>query len=478
MLFCVSDIAFARDIFSNEPPSAMDEVKGAAKIIAFNIAGALVTFGTMVLATNVLNSISAYQKFSLVENVKERFSDVAGNYEAKANLEELVDFLKNPKKYSHLGTKIPKGMLMYGPPGTGKTLLARALAGEANCSFIPVNGSDFTDKFVGVAEGYIRSLFAKARRNGPCIIFIDEIDAVGKKRGSTNSSSYQDNILNQLLVEMDGFKQSDKPVIVIAATNRKDVLDSALLRSGRFDRDVYVGAPDLQARKEILQVHLKKVKAEGDIDIDRIAKGTPGFVGADLANLVNEAAFIAVKNNNGVISMNDFEYALDKISIGVPTSIELSRRELEVTAYHEAGHALVALLNKDFRDVLHKVSIEPRGATLGVTYTLPSQEYHQDFKDSLLAQIAVLLGGRAAEEVFLNTSSDGCVSDFQKATNVAFHMIARFGMSDEFGKITYDIDYLKSDAHAQEVAKKIVAQQYDLVKQLLIENKDKIEIMV
>jgi cell division protease FtsH len=375
----------------------------------------------------------------LTENDKRvTFVDVAGVEEAKEELVEIVDFLKEPKKYTALGGKIPKGCLLVGPPGTGKTLLARAVAGEAGVPFFSISGSDFVEMFVGVGASRVRDLFEQGKKHAPCIIFIDEIDAVGRHRGAGMGGGHdeREQTLNQLLVEMDGF-ESNEGVIIMAATNRIDVLDPALLRPGRFDRRVTVGRPDVRGRLQILKVHTKKTPLEGIVDLEVIAKGTPGFTGADLANLVNEAALLAARDGKKSLGMIDFENAKDKVIMGVARkSMMLSDREKRVTAYHEAGHTLVGL-NLPYTDPVHKVSIIPRGQALGVTMTLPNEDMLNLTKEKAENFISFLMGGRCAEELIFQEISNGASNDIERATDLARNMVCNWGMSEKLGPINY-----------------------------------------
>ena len=370
---------------------------------------------------------------------KVTFKDVAGVEEAKEELEEIIEFLKEPQKFQKLGGRIPKGVLLIGPPGTGKTLLARAIAGEANVPFFSISGSDFVEMFVGVGASRVRDLFEQGKKNAPCIVFIDEIDAVGRHRGAGLGGGHdeREQTLNQLLVEMDGF-ESNEGVILVAATNRPDVLDPALLRPGRFDRRVVVGRPDVKGREMILRVHSKKTPLGDDVDLSVLARGTPGFAGADLANLVNEAALVAARQNRKVITMWDFELAKDKVMMGVERkSLIISDEEKRNTAYHEAGHALVAAIIP-FADPLHKVTIIPRGMALGVTMQLPIDDKHSYNKDYLEAQLAILMSGRIAEEIFMHHITTGAGNDIERATEMARKMVCEWGMSElgpmSFGK--------------------------------------------
>jgi cell division protease FtsH len=361
---------------------------------------------------------------------KATFKDVAGIDEPKEELYEIIDFLKDPQKFQKLGGRIPKGVLLVGPPGTGKTLLARAIAGEANVPFFSISGSDFVEMFVGVGASRVRDLFEQGKKNAPCIIFIDEIDAVGRHRGAGLGGGHdeREQTLNALLVEMDGF-ESNEGVILIAATNRPDVLDPALLRPGRFDRRVVVPRPDVKGREEILRVHTRKVPLSEDVDLSVIARGTPGFSGADLANLVNESALWAARQNRKFVAMVDFEMSKDKVLMGVERrSMILSDEEKRNTAYHEAGHALVAAMTPG-ADPLHKVTIIPRGMALGVTMQLPIDDKHTYTKEFLEAQLAVLMGGRAAEEIFLHHITTGAGNDIERATEIARQMVCEWGMS-------------------------------------------------
>lgn len=369
---------------------------------------------------------------------KVTFKDVAGIEEAKEELEEIIDFLKDPQKFQKLGGKIPKGVLLVGPPGTGKTLLARAVAGEAGVPFFSISGSDFVEMFVGVGAARVRDLFEQGKKNAPCIIFVDEIDAVGRHRGAGLGGGHdeREQTLNQLLVEMDGF-ESNEGVIMIAATNRPDVLDPALLRPGRFDRQVVVPRPDMNGRLEILNVHASKVKMIENINLEVIAKGTPGFAGADLANLVNEAALLAARKNKEAVEMIDFEEAKDKVIMGKERrSMAINDKEKENTAYHEAGHAIVAKYVPD-ADPVHKVSIIPRGMALGVTTQLPVDDRHMYTKEYMDGMLAVLMGGRVAEEVIFDRLSTGAGNDIERATDIARKMVCSWGMSKKMGPLAF-----------------------------------------
>ncbi|MEX0805094.1 MAG: ATP-dependent zinc metalloprotease FtsH [Candidatus Binatia bacterium] len=366
------------------------------------------------------------------------FSDVAGVEEAKDDLQEIISFLKDPKKFTRLGGRIPKGCLLVGPPGTGKTLLARAIAGEAGVPFFSISGSDFVEMFVGVGASRVRDLFVQGKKNAPCIVFIDEIDAVGRHRGAGLGGGHdeREQTLNQLLVEMDGF-EANEGVILIAATNRPDVLDPALLRPGRFDRRVVVPRPDVKGREGILQVHTRKVPVGTDVDIAVLARATPGFAGADLENLVNEAALLAARNNKDKVDMRDFELAKDKVMMGAERrSMIISDEEKRNTAFHEAGHALVATLLPG-ADPIHKVTIIPRGMALGLTQQLPIDEKHTYPKEYLLNNLVILFGGRVAEELVLNHMTTGAGNDIEKATELAHRMVCEWGMSEKLGPMTF-----------------------------------------
>ncbi|MDZ4166035.1 MAG: ATP-dependent zinc metalloprotease FtsH [Smithellaceae bacterium] len=399
---------------------------------------------------------------------KVTFDDVAGIDEAKAELEEVIEFLKDPKKFTRLGGRIPKGLLLVGPPGTGKTLLARAIAGEADVPFFSISGSDFVEMFVGVGASRVRDLFTQAKKNAPCIIFIDEIDAVGRHRGAGLGGGHdeREQTLNQLLVEMDGF-ESNEGVILVSATNRPDVLDPALLRPGRFDRQVVVPLPDLRGREKIFQVHAKKTVLEDDVDLAVIARGTPGSSGADIENLVNEAILYAARTGKEKVTMSDFEYAKDKVLMGIERkSMVISEKERRITAYHESGHALVARLLPG-TDPIHKVTIIPRGRALGLTQQLPVDEKHTYPKEYLLNTISILLGGRAAEEVVMNEFTTGAGNDIERVTSLAKKMVCEWGMSPELGPMSYGRkdeqiflgrDFSVHKDYSEETAKKIDAE--------------------
>ena len=435
-------------------------------------------------------------KARLMDDTKERvtFADVAGCDEAKEEVSELVDFLRDPTKFQALGGRIPRGVLMVGSPGTGKTLLAKAIAGEAKVPFFSISGSDFVEMFVGVGAARVRDMFEQAKKHAPCIIFIDEIDAVGRQRGAGmgGGNDEREQTLNALLVEMDGF-EGTSGVIVIAATNRPDVLDSALLRPGRFDRQVVVPLPDIRGREQILMVHMRKVPMAPDVKADILARGTPGMSGADLANLVNEAALFAARRNKRFVDMEDFEAAKDKIMMGAERrSMIMPEEERRNTAYHESGHAVVAkLLPKT--DPVHKVTIIPRGRALGLTMQLPAEDRYSLDKNRILDTIAVLFGGRIAEEVFMNQMTTGASNDFERATGMARSMVTQWGMSDALGPMVYgendgevflgrSVTTHKnvSEATMQKVdeeIRRIIDQQYALARGLIEANKDKIEAM-
>jgi cell division protease FtsH len=423
----------------------------------------------------------------LTENDKRiTFVDVAGVEEAKEELVEIVDFLKDPKKYTSLGGKIPKGCLLVGPPGTGKTLLARAVAGEAGVPFFSISGSDFVEMFVGVGASRVRDLFEQGKKHAPCIIFIDEIDAVGRHRGAGMGGGHdeREQTLNQLLVEMDGFEGNDG-VIIMAATNRIDVLDPALLRPGRFDRRVTVGRPDVRGRHQILKVHTRKTPLANDIDLEVIAKGTPGFTGADLANLVNEAALLAARDSKKSLAMIDFENAKDKVLMGVARkSMMISEKEKRLTAYHEAGHTLVGM-NLPHTDPIHKVSIIPRGQALGVTQTLPNEDMLNLSKEKGENFISFLMGGRVAEELVYGEMTNGASNDIERATDLARSMVCNWGMSERLGPINYARNngqgpmYGDSVSFSDETSKKIdmeianfVQKNYEVAKRILQDNMD------
>ena len=415
------------------------------------------------------------------------FDDVAGIEEAKAELKEIVEFLRDPKKFTRLGGRIPKGVLLVGAPGTGKTLLARAIAGEADVAFFTISGSDFVEMFVGVGASRVRDLFNQGKRSAPCIIFIDEIDAVGRHRGAGLGGGHdeREQTLNQLLVEMDGF-ESNEGVILVSATNRPDVLDPALLRPGRFDRQVVVPLPDVRGREKIFEVHAKKTPLDGQVDFGVLARGTPGFSGADIENLVNEAALNAARLNKDKVSMADFEYAKDKVLMGTERkSMVISDHEKKVTAYHESGHALVAKMLPG-TDPIHKITIIPRGRALGLTQQLPTNEMHTYPREYLMNNIAILLGGRAAEEIVMKDFTTGSGNDIERATEISRKMVCEWGMSETMGPLSYGKkedqiflgrEFATHKDYSEETAKKIdeevsriVYSNYEKAKKILMDN--------
>ena len=428
------------------------------------------------------------------ETNKVTFADVAGCDEVKEEVQEIVDYLKSPTRYQSLGGRVPHGILLAGSPGTGKTLLAKAIAGEAGVPFFSISGSDFVEMFVGVGASRVRDMFEQAKKNAPCIIFIDEIDAVGRQRGAGlgGSNDEREQTLNQLLVEMDGF-ESNHTVIVIAATNRPDVLDPALQRPGRFDRQVVVPLPDIRGREQILKVHVKKVPLDESVDLSSLARGTPGFSGADLANLVNEAALFAGRRNKIKVDQSDFEDAKDKIYMGPERrSMVMHEDEKRATAYHEAGHAIVAE-SLPFTDPVHKVTIMPRGRALGLTWQLPERDRISMYKDQMLSQLSILFGGRIAEDIFVGRISTGASNDFERATQMAREMVTRYGMSDKMGVMVYtenedEVFLGRSITRSQNISEKtqqeidaeirrILDEQYQVAYKILDENRDKMEIM-
>ena len=421
------------------------------------------------------------------------FKDVAGVEEAKDEVEEIIAFLKDPKKFTRLGGRIPKGVLMMGSPGTGKTLLARAIAGEAGVPFFSISGSDFVEMFVGVGASRVRDLFEQGKKNAPCIIFIDEIDAVGRHRGAGLGGGHdeREQTLNQLLVEMDGF-ESNEGVILIAATNRPDVLDPALLRPGRFDRRIVVPRPDLNGRIGILQVHTRKVPLGGDVDLEVIARGTPGFSGADLESLVNEAALVAARRDKERVEMLDFEDAKDKVLMGSERrSMIISDKEKQTTAFHEAGHALVALLVGDEADPVHKVTIIPRGRALGLTQQLPTEDRMSMNAEFALNRICIMMGGRCAEEVIFNQRTTGAGNDIEQATELARKMVTEWGMSDAIGPLNFSRgqgevflgrDFSATEAYSEDTAqridaeiRRIVTEQHDRARKLLDQHQGELQ---
>ena len=427
------------------------------------------------------------------EKGKVTFKDVAGVEEAKDELEEIIEFLKEPKKFQRLGGKIPKGVLLVGSPGSGKTLLARAIAGEANVPFFSISGSDFVELFVGVGASRVRDLFEEGKKHSPCIIFIDEIDAVGRQRGAGLGGGHdeREQTLNQLLVEMDGF-DANEGIIIVAATNRPDILDSALLRPGRFDRRVVVSTPDVRGREEILRVHTRKTPLAKSVDLKVLARSTPGFSGADIANMVNEAALYASRKGRKKVTMKDFEYAKDKVMMGAERrSMIISEEEKKITAYHEAGHALIAALAKE-ADPLHKVSIIPRGMALGVTQQLPLNDKYTYSQAYLEAQLQILLAGRISEEVFLDTKTTGAGNDFERATSIARKMVCEWGMSSlgprvlgrKDDMVFLGRDLMHQSDYSNETARlideeigKIIDDAYKAARRMIEDNRDKMEII-
>ena len=492
-------IKYAREVVNGKPRVAKVEEEGSASYIwpmlitwaplLFIIAIWIFMLRQMQSGGNKALSFGK-SRAKLLNNQQKRvtFKDVAGVEEAKEELQEIIEFLKEPQKFQKLGGRIPKGVLMMGPPGTGKTLLARAIAGEANVPFFSISGSDFVEMFVGVGASRVRDLFEQGKKNAPCIIFIDEIDAVGRHRGAGLGGGHdeREQTLNQLLVEMDGFESNDG-VILIASTNRPDVLDPALLRPGRFDRRVVVSRPDVRGREGILKVHTRKIPLGEDVDISVIARGTPGFTGADLANLVNEAALNAARYNKKLVAMGDFELAKDKVLMGAERkSMVISNEEKRVTAYHEAGHTLVGLKVPN-ADPVHKVTIIPRGMALGVTQQLPEGDRHNYSQEYLLGQIAILMGGRLAEETFLGSITTGASNDIERATELARAMVCEYGMSEmgpiTFGKkeeqiflgreIAQHRDFSEDTAiKIDEQVKKIVTAQFERAKAIIEENRE------
>jgi cell division protease FtsH len=422
------------------------------------------------------------------------FADVAGCDEAKEEVKELVDFLKDPQKFQKLGGRIPRGVLMVGPPGTGKTLLAKSIAGEAKVPFFTISGSDFVEMFVGVGAARVRDMFEQAKKSAPCIIFIDEIDAVGRHRGAGlgGGNDEREQTLNQMLVEMDGF-DTNLGVIVIAATNRPDILDPALLRPGRFDRQVYVTLPDIRGREQILNVHMRKVPIGQDVNASILARGTPGMSGADLANLVNEAALFAARRNARLVEMIDFERAKDKLYMGPERkSMVMTEDEKRATAYHESGHAIVAECLPG-TDPVHKVTVMPRGRALGVTWQLPERDQYSKYYKQMLNEISILFGGRVAEELFLKDISTGASNDYERATRISRDMVTRYGMSELLGPMVYAENEgevflgrnMTKTANISETTqqkvdaemRRILDEQYSIAKHILEENRDKVEAM-
>jgi cell division protease FtsH len=437
--------------------------------------------------SNIFTMGKSKAKMFLPSQIKVNFSSVAGMPEAKEELYDVVDFLKNPEKYQRLGAKLTRGVLLVGEPGNGKTLLAKAVAGEANCPFFSISGSDFIEVFVGVGASRVRDLFAQARKHAPAIIFIDEIDAVGRQRGTGLGGGHdeREQTLNQLLTEMDGFESNAVSLVIIAATNRPDVLDKALLRPGRFDRRVVVPFPDLISREEILRVHAKDVRLDSAVDLQKVARATPGFSGADLANLINEAAIIASKNNQLAVTMHNIESARDKMLLGKEMKSRLlSPEERTITAYHEAGHALVRLLLPQDTEPLHKVTIVPRGQALGVTHWLPEREKYLTSREEMLASIKSALGGRIAEELVFHKMSTGAADDFKKATEIVYAMVCTYGMSEKLGPAIYQQQVVGEKWFSENTSeiidkemRSILDTCYAQTKELLATNRDKLDVL-
>ncbi len=484
---------------ANVKITAEEPKDGSFLLMALNWAPLLILVGLWIFIMRQMqnggNRALAFGKSRaklLTPNQKKvTFKDVAGCDEAKSELSEIIDFLKDPAKFQKLGGKIPKGVLMMGPPGTGKTLLARAVAGEANVPFFSISGSDFVEMFVGVGASRVRDLFEQGKKNAPCIIFIDEIDAVGRHRGAGLGGGHdeREQTLNALLVEMDGFEGNDG-VILVAATNRPDVLDPALLRPGRFDRRVVVDRPDVKGREGILKVHSKQIPLSDDVDLSVVARGTPGFAGADLANLVNEAALAAARVDKKRVEMVDFNYAKDKVLMGAERrSMVMSEDEKRVTAYHEAGHALVAAFEEN-TDPLHKVTIIPRGRALGLTQQLPLEDKYTYSKDYIEAELAVMMGGRLAEEICLGRITTGASNDFEKATEMARRMVCEWGMSElgptSFGRPEGEVflgrDFSRQPDYSEDTARKIdnevnriVTASFNRAKRIITEQRPALE---
>ena len=484
----------AYDFLPTKPGSAYDLV------LPLLIVGLLLMMLWAFLAgkANASNPMSAFGKartvLGLPDNQKVTFADVAGAEEEKQELEEIVDFLRNPEKYTAIGARIPHGLLLVGPPGTGKTLLARAVAGEANVQFLSISGSDFVEMYVGVGASRVRDLFEQAKKMAPAIIFIDEIDAVGRKRGSGLGGGHdeKEQTLNQLLVEMDGFGHTEG-VIVLAATNRPDILDPALLRPGRFDRQIHVGAPDVKGREDILKVHARHKRLDSTVDLRQVARATAGFTGADLSNLLNEAAILAARENRPVLNMEDLSESMMKIMAGpAKKSRVINRKDLRTTAIHEAGHA-VAMHRLSSQDDVRQITIVPRGSSLGATWYLPKDDSSNLTRNEMYEQIVGLLGGRVAEDLFVGDISVGASNDIDRATKLAKDMIARYGMSERLGTVSYlndgevfiGRDYQNTKSYSEEVAgaidqevKKLIDRAYSQCRQILTEDKDRLMAVV
>ncbi|MFA5306382.1 MAG: ATP-dependent zinc metalloprotease FtsH [Candidatus Babeliales bacterium] len=442
----------------------------------------------------IFNVGKSKARFFSPNTINVTFKDVAGNVEAKEDVRDIIEFLKSPERFERLGAKIPRGILLTGAPGNGKTLLAKAVAGEANCPFFSISGSDFVEVFVGVGASRVRDLFAQARRHSPCIVFIDEIDAVGRQRGIGlgGGNDEREQTLNQLLAEMDGFSTEKGAVIVLAASNRPDVLDKALLRPGRFDRIIEVPYPDLTSREEILKVHSRNVKLDSAVDLSKLARGTAGFTGADLENLINEAALVASKSNENTVTMQSFEIARDKIILGSERkSLIITDKDKKMTAFHEAGHTLLNVLLPD-TDPLHKVTIVPRGRALGASWSLPERDKYSQNNNEMKARIIMAFGGLLSEKIFFNTQTTGCANDIEKASKIARAMVRRYGMSglgpidfeytEEHPYLGRDLQNAKefSEHTAQcidEEVNKIIQGCYQQGEKLLLDNKDKLELL-
>jgi cell division protease FtsH len=473
------------DVLSSSEPAAINY---ASIIIGIGLVGVL-AFTVYRVSSGRILAVDQKTQEADRQQTTVTFADVAGVDEAKEEVSEIVDFLREPGRFAAIGGRIPKGVLLVGPPGTGKTLLARSIAGEAGVPFLFASGSDFVEIYAGVGAKRIRKLFKDARQHPSCIIFIDELDAVGRSRGGTSlSHEEREQTLNQLLVEMDGFAPN-LGVVVIAATNRPDILDPALLRPGRFDRQVTVGAPDLKGREQILKIHTRKVLLDTEVDLHQIARGTPGFSGAEIANLVNEAALLAVRNGRQIVGAVDFDQARDKILMGAERkSLTMSDHERTTCAYHESGHAVVAAL-LPHADPLHKVTIIPRGRALGVTMQLPETDRHTHSREFLEAQLAILMGGRVSEELFLRQLTSGASNDIERATDIARKMVCEFGMSAALGPLAYrsaagpwdnDKGGGMSEATAQQVdheVRELVMKAYENARQIIAKNRSAVRAM-